>query len=350
MRSDPAAMPVFLAGGRPPAHDYAADVIILSHCRTTETIAAIRSAAAQGGCDHHVIVLDQGSPSAMRAALIVAVTPLVNVALFGIGGNLGVPGGRNLAASLGRGRAIIALDNDAVFTTSNVVARAAARLAVLPDLGAIGFRILSANGVALDRSSWGYPVSLLGAAERRFTATTFVGCGHALSRACFSALGGYDATLFFAWEEYEFARRAIAAGWQIEHHGDLAVTHAVAAEARVGWADGRWRYFVRNRLVIAHDWHGLNGMLPRAMIYLARGMMAGRLRMTVRAIAEAVRMTATRPRRQAGAAHRSYILAHETMPRLRPVSAWVNAGINAGASAGATAAPRAGLPAPSGPS
>jgi len=347
MRSDPEIVPVLLAGRLPPGRDYAADVIILSHRRTEATIAAIRSASAQGGCDHHVIVLDQGSPPEMRAMLIVAVTPLGNVALFGVDRNLGVPGGRNLASGLGRGRAIVALDNDAVFAAPDVVARAAARLAILPDLGAIGFRILAADGVALDRSSWGYPKALLEAAARRFTATTFVGCGHALSRACFEALGGYDATLFFAWEEYEFARRAIGVGWQIEHHGDLAVIHAVAAEARVGWQDGRWRYFVRNRLVIAHDWHGIAGMLPRAVVYLARGMIAGRMRVTLGAMAEARRMAVGRKRRHAGPADRGYILAHETMPRLRRLK---SASVSADASARAMAAPTAGLPAPSGPS
>ncbi|MDD2877568.1 MAG: glycosyltransferase [Acidiphilium sp.] len=342
-------MSVLIAGTAPPARDYDADVVILSHRRPRETIAAIHAAAAQRGCDHHVIVLDQNSPSAMRASLIVAVTPLPNVALYGVADNLGVPGGRNLATSLGRGRAIVALDNDAIFTTPDVVARAAARLAILPDLGVIGFRILAADGTSLDATSWGYPKSLRAAAARRFTTTTFVGCGHALSRACFDSLGGYDASLFFAWEEYEFARRAIAAGWHIEHHGDLAVTHAVAAEARVAWQGDRWRYFVRNRLLIAHDWHGYAGMVPRGAIYLARGLLAGRPGSTIKATIEAVRLAASRPRQRAGIASRGYILAHETVHRLvgrtcAAISAEPDAIVLA------TPAPRAGDPAPSGPS
>jgi GT2 family glycosyltransferase len=313
MPSEPATL---LAGNPPPATPYAADVIILSHHRTEATIAAIRSAAAQTGCDHHVIVLDQNSPPETRTALATLVATLPNTALYAIAENRGVPGGRNLATALGHGRAIIALDNDATFATPDVVARAAARLAILPDLGAIGFRILASDGTSLDASSWGYPKSLLAAAARRFTTTVFVGCGHALSRPCFDSLGGYDASLFFAWEEYEFARRAIAAGWHIEHHGDLAITHAVSPEARVTWQNGRWRYVVRNRLLIAHDWHGTAGMLPRATLYLARGLLAGRLVTTIAAIAEAARLATTRPRHHTNATTRSYILAHETAHRL----------------------------------
>jgi GT2 family glycosyltransferase len=343
----PAEPPRLLAGERAPAHPYAADVIILSHHRTAATIAAIRSAASQTGCSHHVIVLDQNSPDDSRAALIDVVAGLPNVALYGIADNIGVPGGRNLATALGHGRAIIALDNDAIFTAPDVVARAAARLAILPDLGAIGFRILTADGASLDDSSWGYPKSLLAAAGRRFTTTVFVGCGHALARSCFDSLGGYDAALFFAWEEYEFARRAIAAGWHIEHHGDLAVTHAVSPEARVTWRGGRWRYVVRNRLLIAHDWHGIAGMLPRAALYLARGLLAGRLVTTLTAIGEALRLAGTRPRRSAGAASRGYILAHETAHRLPRLT---RSAITAAPDAMAPAmpAPTAGRPAPSG--
>lgn len=213
-----------------------------------------------------------------------------------------------------------------------------------PGLGAIGFRILTADGVALDRTSWGYPKSLLPRAASRFAATTFVGCGHALARRCFDPLGGYDDSLFFAWEEYEFARRAIAAGWRIEHHGDLAVIHAVSPEARVTWVGGRWRHFVRNRLLIAHDWHGPVGMIPRAALYAARGLAAGRLAETLGAIAEARRIARSRPRRQADAAARRYIHARETAYRLPGPIRFSSAD----ASAVATVPPMAAPPAPSG--
>lgn len=309
-------MTALIAGTPPPGDDYDADIVILAHCRPRETIAAIRSAAAQAGCRHHVIVLDQASPEAMRAELAAAVCSLFNVALYRIEENLGVPGGRNLASALGRGRAIVALDNDAVFASPDVVAGAAAALAAAPDLAAIGFRILAADGISLDATSWGYPKSLLPRAAETFAAAAFVGCGHALARRCFEALGGYDAALFFAWEEYEFARRTIDAGWRIEYRGDLAVIHAVSPEARIAWNSGRWRYFVRNRLLIAHDWHGKPGMLPRALLYLLRGARAGRLRETAAAIAEAMVLVRDRQRRRARRAARLYLRHHETAHRL----------------------------------
>jgi GT2 family glycosyltransferase len=337
--------PRLLAGTPPPSHAYDADIIILSHHRPRETIAAIRSAAAQTGLNSHVIVLDQDSPPSMRAALVATIAEFPHVALYGVGQNFGVPGGRNRASALGHGHAIIALDNDAVFAGSDTAARAALRIAGTADLAAIGFRILAADRHNLDLTSWGYPRRLLPRADGFFATTTFVGCGHALSRACFEQLGGYDASLFFTWEEYEFSRRAIAAGWRIEHHGDLAVIHEVSAEARVNWDAGRWHHFVRNRLLIAHDWHGLPGLLVFACVYLARGAHESRLRPTLDAIAEAHALARTRPRRNETAEARHYVFRNETRHRL-PGGARI---IGAGATASARPAPTAAPPEPTGP-
>ncbi|HQT89586.1 MAG TPA: glycosyltransferase [Acidiphilium sp.] len=308
--------PLLCGGQAPPLRAYDADIVIISHFRPDETVAAIRSAQAQAGGDFWVIVLDQASDPAMRAQIMAALAGLDRVAFYTIEANLGVPGGRNLACGLGRGRVIVALDNDAVFANEAVVATAVARLRDAPALGVIGFRILARDGVALDATSWGYPRSLQARAAERFSATTFVGCGFAMARRCFDALGGFDATLFFTWEEYEFSRRAIEAGWLIAYHGDLSVCHAVAAEARVAWRGDRWGYFVRNRLVIAHDWHGWLGMGPFLLLYGWRGLRMRQARATLRAMAAGMVMARTRRVRRASTASRRYIWAHETRARL----------------------------------
>jgi GT2 family glycosyltransferase len=308
--------PALLAGAPPPLQAYDADILILSHHRLAETILAIGSAQAQMGGTFHVIVLDQNSPASMRAKLKAMIGEATNTALYAIDENLGVGGGRNLASALGHGRAIIALDNDAVFAHSDIAASACARFGADPALGAIGFRIFAADGRTLDETSWGYPRGLIPHAAERFPVTTFVGCGHAIARACWNELGGYDASLFFTWEEYEFSLRAIAAGWRIEHHGNLVVVHAVAPEARVQWNEGRWRRFTGNRLLICHDWHGLPGMVPHALVYLVRGLHARLLRETLRGIADAWTASRTRPRRIMPQPMRAYIRIHETWHRI----------------------------------
>ena len=314
------AEPVLLAGRAPPARgddarDYDADIVIISHFRVAETMAAISSAQAQAGGAFWVIVLDQGSDQAMRDQVSALVARLARVAFYGIAENLGVPGGRNLACGLGRGRVMVALDNDAVFAGRWVVAQAVRRIEAAPRLGVIGFRILAADGGTLDATSWGYPRTMIGRAAERFDATTFVGCGYAMRRRCFEQVGGFDARLFFTWEEYEFARHAIAAGWEIAYHGDLAVHHAVTAQARVRWEGARWGYYVRNRLLIAHQWHGWLGMVPLMAVYGLRGLLAGRVRATMQAMIEAVRMARQRARLRMGAGARAYIWRNETSRR-----------------------------------
>ena len=88
------------------------------------------------------------------------------------------------------------------------------------------------------------------APEESFDAVTFVGAGHAIRRAAWDDAGGYDAQLFFCWEEFDFCLRAIARGWRIRYRGDIVIRHKVSGERRVAWSGDRWFYYVRNRLYI----------------------------------------------------------------------------------------------------
>lgn len=316
--------PVLIAGRAPQEGSvYDADICILSHLRLAETCAAIASARAQTGLTRHILVLDQGSPAAHCAALAAAIGDAPDIALFCLAQNHGVGAGRNRLAGLGHGRVIIGLDNDAQLAEPSVAARAVRRLAAAPDLAVIGFRIMAADQVSLDLTSWGYPRRLLAQAHEHFACHTFVGAGHAIARAAWVMTGGYDEGFFFTWEEYEFALRAIAQGWRLEYHGDLAIIHAVAAEARVTWQSGRWRQFVRNRLLIAHDWQNApwrERYGVRLLFYALRGLVLGMPGPTWQAIAEARRMAANRPPRPMDAAMRRQLQGRPS-PRPGPHSA-----------------------------
>jgi GT2 family glycosyltransferase len=301
------------AGDRPtPAYD--ADVLILALDRAEETVAAIASALAQTGVLRHVVVVDQGSCPAALARIAASITGRSDVTLISSGGNLGVAAGRNLAASLGHGRVLVALDNDAEFADATTLARAVAALDAAPDLAAIGFRIVVHATGADDLSSWGYPSALLSRAADTFAATTFVGAGHAIRRAAWEAVGAYDPALFFCWEELDFCLRAVAAGWRVVYRGDLVVRHKVSAERRVNWSGERWFYFVRNRIYIARKWNAAwLTLLPRIAAYAAKGLHNGLLWQTLRAVAAARRMPIS-PRPEP-ASLRSYLIRHDRSHR-----------------------------------
>jgi GT2 family glycosyltransferase len=280
----PYPAPLHLAGAASAPPGTEADVIILALDRAEDTVAAIASARAQRGVAKHVWIADQGSGAESLARLQAAVEGAADATLVRLDRNWGVAGGRNRATALGRGRVVFALDNDAEFAAPDTLARAVAALDAEPDLAALACRILVHATGEEDLSSWGYPPALLPRAAEAFDACTFVGAGHAIRRGAFEAAGGYDDALFFCWEEFDFALRAINMGLRILYRGDIAVRHKVSPERRFAWSGTRWFHFVRNRLYVAMKF-GANpaALLPRFLAYQLRGLRNGVLAQGLRA-------------------------------------------------------------------
>jgi GT2 family glycosyltransferase len=293
-----------------------ADILILALDRLDETLDAIQSASAQTGVETHLFVLDQGSRPEVTQRLADAIRMTPRAVLLEAGGNLGVAGGRNLLSGLGRGRVIVALDNDAVFATAGTVAEMVAALDADAGLAAVGCRIVTHGSGSDDLSSWGYPASLLPQAGACFDCVTFVGAGHAIRRSAWERAGGYDAKLFFCWEEFDFCLRAIALGWRIRYRGDIVIRHKVTPEQRVGWSEARWFYFVRNRLYIERKLgSGWVSIAPRAAGYVLKGVRNGLLRATLRAIRGAAGMAPRHGQRLMSAAAQSYLWRNDLVYR-----------------------------------
>jgi GT2 family glycosyltransferase len=306
---------------RPDRGDYDADVIILALDRPRETVAAIRSALFQTGVSRHVTIVDQGSRPDALALLADTVRGRNDATLVALDRNCGVPGGRNLASSLGYGRVIVGLDNDAEFDDATTLARMVAALDAGKDLGAIGCRIvIDATGTD-DVSSWGYPMALLPRAGETFEAATFVGAGHAIRRETWNDIGGYDARLFFCWEEYDFCLRAIARFWRIHYRGDIVIRHKVCSDRRVTWSGERWYHFVRNRIYVdrknGQSWAELT---PRIVAYCVRAARNGCLADTPRAIWAAIAMARGVAQQSIPPVARDYLFRTDTVWRGRPLT------------------------------
>jgi GT2 family glycosyltransferase len=299
-----------------PDGGYDADVVILSLDRPQEAEAAIRSALSQTGVSRHVFIVDQGSQAGTLARLVAVVAGRNDATLVGLGCNRGVAGGRNFGTLLGHGRVIVGLDNDAEFADAHTLAHMVEALDCDPTIAAIGCRIVLHATAMDDLSSWGYPVSLLGRAGEAFDAVTFVGAGHAISRAAWDACGGYDEALFFCWEEFDFCLRAIAAGWHIRYRGDIAIRHKVSPDRRCAWSGTRWFHFVRNRLYIERKWgRSWPSLAPRIVGYLVKGARNAALRQTLQALGAAVSMSTGVAHRHMSAGARSYLRAADGVHR-----------------------------------
>jgi GT2 family glycosyltransferase len=313
-------LPTLELGSHPPAIPYDADIIILTRNRLAETLAAVNSALAQQGGRFHVSVLDQGSDPDCRHGFAEAFSLHRNFSYYFVAGNLGVGGGRNFLSAAGQGEIIIGLDNDAVFADASVAIRAVREFRKSPALGALGFKILCEDGVHLDEFSWGYPAGLKRHCDARFDSTTFVGAGHAIRRGAWTAAGGYDADLFFTWEEYDFALRAIALGWRIQCDGTLAVIHKISTEARVRWSGERTRLFIRNRLILARKWNlSWARLSPRICIYLIKALRNRRLMPALAGLFEALNQDRALIKRAMPAPMISYIHQNEIRFHEKPV-------------------------------
>ena len=140
-----------------------------------------------------------------------------------------------------------------------------------------------------------------------------MGAGNAIRRAAWDAIGGYDPALFFTWEEFDFALRAIDQGWQLLHVGDIAVHHKLASEGRVHWSARRWFLFVRNRLYISRKWRTpLIALIARSAAYSLKSMRLGLTRQGNKAVAAAFRMPLPAPPRRMAAEGRAYLRMADT--------------------------------------
>lgn len=280
-------------------HDPMADVVILSLDRVEDTVSAIVSAVEQTGVAKRVWVIDQGSTPETVATLRNFVAGKDEVHLEVVGRNLGVPGGRNLAARLGNAPYIVSLDNDAVFQGRDALAKAVSCLEGHQELAAIGFRILNYHTRDDDEPSWGYPKALRAKCREAFLTTKFMGGGHAIRRSAFTDAGGYDDSLFFCWEEMDLCYRFINAGKKIMYYPEVTVLHKVSSEQHMDWGKRRYYYFTRNILYIYFK-YGASAFKTGgfAVAYLIKGAYNGVPMQGIKAVIDAARMCSRLPRQR----------------------------------------------------
>jgi len=171
-----------------------------------------------------------------------------------------------------RGTFVVFLDDDS-YPRPGSLERMVEHFQADPLLGAAGFRVHLPDG---SQESCALP-------------DVFVGCGVGFRAEALRGVGGPDADLFMAAEEYHLAFRLVNAGWTIRVFDDLHVDHLKTPRAR---RSGRLNYYdTRNNLLLAarylpapwhavyaNDWRQRYGWLAAAGGHRAaflRGWLAG---------------------------------------------------------------------------
>ncbi|HWT92397.1 MAG TPA: glycosyltransferase, partial [Solirubrobacteraceae bacterium] len=152
-------------------------------------------------------------------------------------------GGRNAAAALATGDALLFLDDDAILRPGALDA-AVRVLEAEPGVGAVAFRIVDPQ--TRRTALWLYPLDVHTWEGRRFDVPTFVGCGGLVRRAVFEGLGGFWEGYHREVEELDLCWRMLGAGWRIRYEPDAVVEHPERVARRL------YRYAVPANVVLPY--------------------------------------------------------------------------------------------------
>lgn len=198
-------------------------VVIITHRSSAALDAALESVLAQDHRPLEIILFGNGGQAEPNAASPPSDVPLRR---GGSDRNLGVAGGRNAAAKLASGAALLFLDDDAALFPGAI--RAAVHALESTGAGAVAFRILDpATG---SPALWYYPFEQEPWSARRFEAPSVIGCGALVRREAFERLGGFWSGYFREVEEIDLSWRLIDAGWPIVYEPEAVVEHPERVE------------------------------------------------------------------------------------------------------------------------
>jgi glycosyltransferase involved in cell wall biosynthesis len=178
-----------------------ASVVIITRNRKEELRRAIRSACCQA-VQIEVLVIDDGSDDG-TLEMVRSEFPTVRVERSNL--SRGYIFQRNRAASLARGKVIFSIDDDAEFSSPNVIERT---LKDFSDrrIGAVAIPYLEPLRDNQIRQTAHDPVEV-------WVTDRFVGTAHALLRGLFLKLGGYREHLLHQGEEGDYCLRMLETGY-----------------------------------------------------------------------------------------------------------------------------------------
>jgi GT2 family glycosyltransferase len=214
-----------------------ATVVIVTKDRRDELRDALRSATGQRQPLLEVLVVDDGSADG-TADMVRAEFASVRVKRFETSAGLVVR--RNDAAELATGDVIFSLDDDAVFTTPDVVAQTMAEFDH-PRIGAIAIPYIDVRRGPEEHQR--APV-----AHGRWATPVFRGTAHALRRDVFLRLGGYRGSIVHQGEEIDFALRMLDGGFVVRLGNADPIHHFESPSRSMRRMEF---YFRRNEILLA---------------------------------------------------------------------------------------------------
>lgn len=178
-----------------------ATVVISTKNRRDDLRRAVSSCLIQTA-DVEVLVVDDGSTDG-TAEMLTSEFPTVR--LIRHESSTGYIVARNEGAHLAYGEFLFSIDDDAEFTTPNVVSQTMTEFDC-PNVGAVAIPYADVNRDGIERQRTPDP-------SRIYVADRFVGTAYAVRREVFLGLGGYRPFFFHQGEESDFCIRLLDSGY-----------------------------------------------------------------------------------------------------------------------------------------
>ncbi len=229
-------------------------VLIGTRNRAAALRRCLASVVAQATPAHEIVVLDDASDAIRVADVVADVAPAARVVRSDT--QLGVGRGRNVLYREASGDAFLVLDDDAYLDDGTFLGRLDREMSARPGAAIVAARIVDhhTTGEAVlapfpRRARRHDP----GIVDRAQCVSYFLGGAHALTRAAYARIGGYDEAFVWGEEELDLSFRAINAGYEIHYVPSLTVHHAAEPAVLRSAQQSRSElyYHVRNRFALA---------------------------------------------------------------------------------------------------
>lgn len=226
-----------------------ATVVIVTKNRCEELRTAVASAVAQAG-PVDVLVIDDGSADG-TAAMMLREFPAVR--LIEHAESRGLVVRRNEAARAAAADVLISIDDDAAFSTPDVVTQTLAAFD-RDEVGAVAIPYANVNQSPAIHQ-------LAPDASAAYITGHFIGTAHAVRRSLFLRLGGYREYLFHQGEEPDLCIRMLAAGSFVRLGSGDSIHHFESPKRDLRRMD---HYGARNAVLFS--WQ--NVPLPHLLVHL----------------------------------------------------------------------------------
>jgi GT2 family glycosyltransferase len=241
-------------------------VVILSYKRQEALAQTLASVQMQSYHPREIIVVDNGSGSAIERFLR---HDFPGVALVPLGYNVGTVA-RNRGVLQAKGSLVVMLDNDVSFDSAFELQRIVNAFERSPDADCIAFKVLDASGQHLHTRDWCHPRSYDRYQDTDFETPFITEGACAFRRERFLGAGGYFEPLFIGHEGWDLALRLLDRGGHIFYCPAIRVRHAALKDATRG-NSRPYYYYTRNYFWVAARNYPFTSAIPFLFKYV--GMM-----------------------------------------------------------------------------